>query len=143
MSAATNAALMAAMASSPHDFIPNAQVGGLIAGGPQDSSLFDLLVPGEAAVLATGGDNGAAMFTSARVLVAEQVGIVSKRFAVKAFRRDAISAFSIDSDKLVTLTVFGGSFGKATLIFDAGFDPMQLSTWLGETLAGPQIEARA
>lgn len=133
MSAATNAALVA-MASTPHDFISGATVGGVLAAGPEASSLFDLLVDGETPVLATGGDSGSALFTSARVLVAERVGIMTKRFAVKSFRRDAISAFTIDADNTVTLTLLGGSFGKATIIFDEGFDPMQLSTWLGETL---------
>ncbi|MBL8656641.1 MAG: hypothetical protein JNJ92_04680 [Altererythrobacter sp.] len=133
MSASTSAAMTAAMASTPHDFISAATVGKPI-GVMSDSTLFGLLVRGETAELATGGENGSALFTSARVLVAQRVGIVSKRFAVKGFRRDAISAFSIDADTLVTLTLFGGSFGKATLIFDEGFDPMQLSTWLGETL---------
>ncbi len=132
--AATSAATAAALASQPHDFVTGATVGSVIEGGAETSSLFGLLVAGETADLATSGENGSALFTSARVIVAERVGIISKRFAVKAFRRDAISAFSIDADTLVTLTLFGGSFGKATLIFDEGFDPMQLSTWLGDTL---------
>lgn len=132
--AVTSAAAGAALASQPHDFITGATVGKVIAGGAEDSSLFGLLVPGETVDIATSGENGSALFTSARVIVAERIGIISKRFAVKAFRRDAISAFSIDGDTLVTLTLFGGSFGKATLIFDEDFDPMQLSTWLGETL---------
>ena len=127
---------MAAMANEPHDFITAATVGAVLAGGPEASALFDLLVQGETAVLAVGGDNGSALFTSHRVLVAERVGIISKRMAVKAFRRDAISAYSIDVDTLVTLNLLGGSFGKATLVFDEGFDPMMLSPWLGETLAG-------
>lgn len=134
MSAATNAAVMAAMANQPHDFVTGATVGTVIEGGAENSSLFGLLVAGETVGLATSGENGSALFTSARVIVAERVGIISKRFAVKAFRRDAISAFAIDADTMVTLTLFGGSFGKAALIFDPGFDPMQLSTWLGETL---------
>ena len=37
---------------------------------------------------------------------------------------------------MVSITLIG-SFGQAVLIFDAGFDPMQLSDWLGETLAPP------
>lgn len=133
MSAATHVAMTAAMANTPHDFITAAQVGKALDDA-ESSSLFGLLVAGETVELATSGDNGSVLFTSARVLVAERVGIISKRFAVKAFRRDAISAFTIDADTLVTLTLFGGSFGKATLVFDEGFDPMQLSTWLGETL---------
>ena len=135
MSAAvTTATSAAALASMPHDFIPAATVGNVIADAEENSTLFGLLVAGETAELATSGDNGAALFTSARVIVAERAGIISKRFVVKALRRDAISAFSIDADTLVTLTLFGGSFGKAVLIFDEGFEPMQLSTWLGETL---------
>ncbi len=132
--AATSAATAAALASMPHDFITGATVGKVIESGAENSSLFGLLVSNETVAVATGGENGSALFTSARVIVAERKGIISKRFAVKAFRRDAISAFSVDADTLVTLTLFGGSFGKATLIFDEGFDPMQLSTWLGETL---------
>lgn len=136
MNAAMMAASTAAMASQPHHFIPAAKVGAALAGGAEASVLFDLIVPGETAVLAVGGDNGSALFTSARVLVAEQVGIISKRMAVKAFRRDGISAYSIDVDTLVTVNLFGGNFGMATLIFDEGFDPMMLSQWLGETLVG-------
>lgn len=132
--ALTSAATTAALASMPHDFITGATIGSVIADAGENSSLFGLLVAGETAELATSGDNGSALFTSARVIVAERAGIISKRFVVKAFRRDAISAFAIDADTLVTLTLFGGSFGKATLIFDEGFEPMQLSTWLGETL---------
>ena len=135
MSAAvTTATSAAALASMPHEFIPAATVGNVIADAGENSTLFGLLVASETAELATSGDNGAALFTSARVIVAERAGIISKRFVVKALRRDAISAFSIDADTLVTLTLFGGSFGKAVLIFDEGFEPMQLSTWLGETL---------
>ncbi|OBX18015.1 hypothetical protein A9995_13835 [Erythrobacter sp. QSSC1-22B] len=134
MSAAvTTATSAAALASMPHDFITGATVGSVIADAEENSTLFGLLVAGETAELATSGENGSALFTSARVIVAERAGIISKRFVVKVFRRDAISAFSIDADTLVTLTLFGGSFGKATLIFDEGFEPMQLSTWLGET----------
>ena len=91
-------------------------------------------------MFASGGDSGAALFTSARVIVAEQVGIMSKRLAVKAFRRDTILAYSIDPDAAVTLTLMGG-FGQALLVFDQGFDPMLLSDWLGETLAPPTHEA--
>ena len=141
--AATSAATSAALASMPHDFITGATVGNMIADAGEDSTLFGLLVAGETTELATSGDNGAALFTSARVIVAERAGIINKRFVVKAFRRDAISAFSIDADTLVTLTLFGGSFGKATLIFDEGFEPMLLSTWLGETLVqGPAADVR-
>lgn len=131
---------MAAMASSPHAFVPSASVGRELAGGTDDSALLDLMVAGETAVLATAGDDGAALFTSARLLVTEQVGIMSKRFAVKCFRRDAINAFAIDADGKVTLTLYGGSFGYATLVFADGFDPMRLSAWLGETLVRPQIQ---
>lgn len=105
-----------------------------------ESSLAGLLVGSERALCASGGDSGAALFTSARVIVAEQVGIMSKRLAVKAFRRDAILAYSIDPDTLVTLTLMG-SFGQATIVFDQGFDPMLLSDWLGETLAPPARHA--
>lgn len=136
MSAAvTTATSAAALASMPHDFIAGATVGNVIDDAGENSTLFGLLVAGERAELATSGDNGSALFTSARVIVAERAGIINKRFVVKALRRDAISAFAIDADTLVALTLFGGSFGKATLIFDEGFEPMQLSTWLGETLA--------
>ncbi|WP_133365900.1 hypothetical protein [Qipengyuania sediminis] len=127
---------MAALANQPHDFISAATVGVVLAGGPEESALYDLLVPGEVAVLATGGDRGSALFTSHRVLVAERVGIISRRMAVKAFRRDAITAYSVDVDTLVTITLLGGSFGQAVLVFDEGFDPMKLSAWLGETLTG-------
>lgn len=144
MSAAVTAATTAAtLASMPHDFIAGATVGKVIADAGENSTLFGLLVAGERAELATSGDNGAALFTSARVIVAERAGIINKRFVVKAFRRDAISAFAVDADTLVTLTLFGGSFGKATLIFDEGFEPMQLSTWLGETLVpAPAADSR-
>ncbi len=141
--AATSAATSAVLASMPHDFIAAATVGSVIAKAEENSTLFGLLVAGETAELATSGDNGSALFTSARVIVAERAGIISKRFVVKALRRDAISAFSIDADTLVTLTLLGGSFGKAALIFDEGFEPMQLSTWLGETLVpGPAADLR-
>ncbi len=128
------------MPGTPPVFVQGAMVGGLLAGGVEESALIGLLVPGETAQLATGGESGSALFTSARVLIAERVGILSKRLAVKAIRRDAIVAYTIDPDTLVTLTLQGGSFGTANLFFDNGFDPMHLSTWLGETLVRPQIE---
>ena len=136
MSAASSAAMAAAIASQPHDFVTGAQVGKPIAGGLAESSLVGLLVPGEEAVLAADGEAGGVLLTTARVLVAERVGILNKRMAVKSFRRDAITAFAIDVDRTVTVTLFGASFGKAALIFDEGFDPMLLTGWLGETLVG-------
>ena len=62
--------------------------------------------------------------------------LLNKRRAVKAFRRDAICGYAIDADTMITLTLLGPSFGSAVLVFDEGFDPMTLSTWLGETLVG-------
>lgn len=92
------------------------------------------MVEGERAIFASGGGDGAVLFTSSRVIVAEQVGIMNKRLAVKGFRRDSIFGYGIDPDKAVTLTLHG-YFGLAALVFDQGFDPMLLSPWLGETLA--------
>lgn len=140
MSTAANAALMAAMAASPHSLIGGAMVGRALAGGPGQSSLSGLLVAGETALFATEGDGGSALFTSSRVIVAEQAGLMKKRLTVKAFRRDSIIAYAIDPDSLVTLTLFGG-FGQVVLHFDAGFDPMHISDWLGETLAPPASTA--
>lgn len=130
--AATNAAMMAAMTSSPYTLVGAAMVGGAIE-NVEDSQLIGLLVSGEEAILAAGGEDGAVLFTSTRVIVAEQSGIINKRLAVKAFRRDAIVSYAIDPDKLVNLTLFG-AFGQVSLYFETGFDPMLLSQWLGETL---------
>ena len=135
MNAATSAAAMAAMANSPYTMVGQATVGAQLS-NVEESALFGLLVAGETALLAAGGDDGDVLLTSARVIVAERVGIISKRRAVKAFRRSAISAYSIDADSKVSLTLLGPSFGSAVLVFDEGFDPMTLSSWLGETLVG-------
>lgn len=140
MSAATNAAMIAAMSSSPYSLSAGAQVGGILPNGVEDSPLIGLLVAGETALLGTSGEGGSVLFTSGRVIVAEQTGIMSKRLAVKAFRRDTIFAYTIDPDKAVTLTLFG-AFGQAALVFDPGFDPMLLSDWLGETLAPPATQS--
>ena len=139
MSAATNAAVMAAMASTPHSFVEGARVGELLAGGPEESPLIGLLVAGERAELAAAGENGAVLLTNTRVIVAQETGMMKKRLAVKAIRRDAITGYTIDPADTVALTLQGGSFGTINIIFDAGFDPMQLSTWLGDTLVGPQL----
>lgn len=137
MSVAANAAMAAAMANAPYDLVTAALVGKPVAGPADQSSLAGLLVAGERAEFATEGEAGAALFTNARVIVAQRVGVLTKRLAVKAFPRGAIVAYSIDPDTLVTIELLGG-FGKATLIFDTGFDPMLLSQWLGETLVpGP------
>lgn len=133
MSAATNAAMLAAMSSTPYALSGGAQVGGALPNGVEDSPLTGLLVAGEEALLGASGESGAVLFTSARVIIAEQTGIMSKRLAVKAFRRDTIFAYTIDPDKAVTLTLLG-AFGQAALVFDPGFDPMLLSDWLGATL---------
>ena len=130
---ATNAAMMAAMASAPYTLSGGASVGSALT-NVQDSPLIGLLVAGERGLFGTSGESGSVLFTSTRVIIAEQAGILSKRLAVKAFRRDSIFAYAIDPDKAVTLTLFG-AFGQAMLVFDAGFDPMLLSDWLGETLA--------
>ena len=135
--------MMAAMASQPHSFVSGAKVGSLLEGGVDDSPLSGLLVDGERGDLAAAGEKGAVLFTTARVIIAEETGVMSKRLAVKAIRRDAITSYIIDPAEAVSLTLQGGSFGTVNIIFDAGFDPMQLSTWLGETLVGPQTEARA
>ena len=133
MSTATNAAMMAAMASTAQMSVSGATVGSVLADA-NDSALAGLMVEGERAILASGGDDGAVLFTSTRVIVAEQVGIMNRRLAVKAFRRDMIFGYGIDPDKAVTLTLHG-HFGMAALVFDPGCDPMVLSQWLGETLA--------
>ena len=133
MSAATNAAMMAAMSSTAQLSVSGAMVGSALPDA-NDSALAGLMVEGERAIFASGGNDGAVLFTSSRVIVAEQVGIMNKRLAVKAFRRDAIFGYGIDPDKAVTLTLHG-YFGLAALVFDQGFDPMLLSPWLGETLA--------
>lgn len=109
-------------------------VGSIIPDAAQ-SNLAGLMVPGEAPIVATSGEAGSALFTSHRVLVAQQTGILTKRLAVSVFRRDQILAYSIDPSDYVTLKLIG-AFGSATLLFDGGFDPMQLSSWLGETLVG-------
>lgn len=129
---ATNAALTTAMTSSPYTLVGAAMVGSAIE-NVEDSQLSGLVVSGEEPILAAGGEDGAVLFTSTRVIVAEQSGIISKRLAVKAFRRDAIVSYTIDPDKLVNLTLFG-AFGQVDLYFETGFDPMLLSQWLGETL---------
>ncbi len=133
MSAATNAAMLAAMSSTSQLSVLGAPVGSALP-NPADSVLGGLLVEGEHAIFASGGEDGAVLFTSSRVIIAEQVGIMNKRLAVKAFRRDAIIGYGIDPDKGVTLTLHG-HFGQAALVFDPGFDPMALSQWLGDTLA--------
>ena len=135
MNAAASAAAMAAMANSPYTMVGQALVGTLLT-SVEGSALFGLLVTGETALLAAGGEDGEVLFTSARVIVAERVGILNKRRAVKAFRRDAICGYAIDADTMISLTLLGPSFGSAVLVFDEGFDPMTLSTWLGETLVG-------
>jgi hypothetical protein len=130
---------MAAVMNTPHDFITGAmggaKVGALVDGGAERSSLAGLLVAGERGLIATDGDEGASLFTSSRVIVAQQVGIMKKRLSVAAIRRDTILGYSIDPSSHVTLILLG-AFGRATLMFDEGFDPMHLSSWLGETLAG-------
>lgn len=133
MSAATNAAMMAAMSSTSQLSISGAMVGSALQNA-NDSALAGLLVEGERAIFASGGNDGAVLFTSSRVIVAEQVGIMNKRLAVKAFRRDAIFGYGIDPDKAAILTLHG-RFGQAALVFDQGFDPMFLSPWLGDTFA--------
>ncbi len=133
MSAATNAAMMAAMSSTAQMSVSGAMVGSALPDA-NDSALAGLMIDGERAIFASGGDDGAVLFTSSRVIVAEQVGIISKRLAVKSFRRDAVFGYGIDPDRAVTLTLHG-YFGMAALVFDQGFDPMLLSPWLGETLA--------
>lgn len=133
MTAATNAAMMAAMSSTAQLSVSGAMVGSALPDA-NDSALAGLMVEGERAIFASGGSDGAVLFTSSRVIVAEQVGIMSKRLAVKAFRRDTIFGYGIDPDKAVTLTLHG-YFGLAALVFDQGFDPMLLSQWLGDTLA--------
>lgn len=140
---ATNAAMLAAMSGTPHSFVAGARVGRLLEGGVDDSPLSGLMVAGERGELAAAGDKGAVLFTNARVIIAEEAGVMSKRLAVKAIRRDTISSYVIDPADTVALTLQGGSFGTVNIVFDAGFDPMQLSTWLGETLVGPQIGAHA
>lgn len=134
MSAATGLAV-ASMMGEPHNFIFMAMVGNVVPGGPAASPLAGLLVSGERPMLATAGDSGSALFTSSRLLVGQQAGILSKRLTVKSLRRDHIFAYAIDPDSYVTLDLFG-AFGKANLLFDAEFEPMQLSEWLGITLAG-------
>ena len=52
MSAATNAAMMAAMASTPYSLSSGAQVGDVLPNGVEDSPLIGLLVAGERAILA-------------------------------------------------------------------------------------------
>lgn len=130
---------MASASGSPHEFVSMAMVGSTVPEAGE-SNLAGLLISGEAPILATSGDSGSALFTSHRVLVAQQTGILTKRLAVSVFRRDQILAYSIDPSEYVTLKLFG-SFGSATLMFDGGFDPMQLSSWLGETLVG-QIDQK-
>jgi hypothetical protein len=125
--------MIAAMSSTSQMSITGAGVGSLLADA-NDSALAGLMIDGERAILASGGDDGAALFTSSRVIIAEQVGIMNRRLAVKAFRRDSILGYGIDPDKAVILTLHG-HFGTAALVFDPGFDPMVLSQWLGETLA--------
>ncbi len=130
---------MAAVMNTPHEFITGAMggvpVGKAVDGGPGGSSLAGLLVEGEQGLIATQGDDGASLFTSTRVIVAQQIGLLKKRLSVAAVRRNTILGYSIDPSSQVTLVLLG-SFGKATLMFDEGFDPMHLSQWLGETLAG-------
>ena len=125
--------MMAAMSSTAQLSVSGAMVGSALPDA-KDSALSGLMVEGERAIFASSGGDGAVLFTSSRVIVAEQIGIMNKRLAVKAFRRDAIFGYGIDPDKAVTLTLHG-YFGLAALVFDQGFDPMLLSPWLGGTLA--------
>lgn len=134
MSLVTSGAMAAAMAGEPYEFISVAMVGDIVA-DPSQSQLFGLLLPNEVAILATKGEEGCALFTSSRLLVGLQVGILSKRLSVKSLRRDGIIAYSIDPDTLVALELIG-NFGKAMLFFDKGFNPMRLSEWLGQAVAG-------
>ncbi len=126
--------------NQPLDFITGgmggALVGTLVDAGPERSSLAGLLIGTETAMIATDGADGASLFTSSRVIVAQKIGILNKRLSVAAIRRDTIVGYSIDPDSHVTLVLIG-AFGRATLMFGDGFDPMHLSKWLGETLAGP------
>jgi hypothetical protein len=133
MSAASSAAMVAALSATPYALVAGAMVGSLDA-SVDDSPLIGLLVANEIAMLSASGQDGAVLFTSARVIVAEQAGILNKRLAVKSFSRQAIIAYAIDPDTHVTLTL-SGAFGTAALVFASGFDPMVLSQWLGETLA--------
>lgn len=129
--------MTAAMTSSPYSLVGHARVGSTQHDGIEASPLLDMLVAGETPLLATSGEEGAALFTSARLLVAERVGILSKRRAVKVLRRRDITAYAIDADTDdATLTLLGAGFGMAVMVFDRGFDPMLLSAWLGETLTG-------
>ncbi|MGL5838002.1 MAG: hypothetical protein ACRCY3_05805 [Sphingorhabdus sp.] len=137
MSAATHIAL-AAVASQPYDFVTSAMVGSIVPDA-EKSQLSPLLLPQEKAILATAGELGCALFTSHRLLVGEQTGIMTKRLAVKVLRRDTIMAYTIDPHDLVTMELIGG-FGHATLNFDKDFNPMALSEWLGETLIGSAQE---
>lgn len=124
------------MMQEPHTFFEGIFVGEQIAGSANESQLSGLMIEGERAVLATSGDGGCALFTNYRLIVGEQAGLLSKRLRVKAISRTTIAAYTIDPDTTVTLELLGGVFGRARLIFDPDFDPMQLSQWLGETLVG-------
>ena len=137
MSAATSMVMAAAMASQPYDFVSGAMVGDVVP-EPGQSQLSGLLVSGEHAILAAEGDGGCVLFTSTRVLIGEQAGIMSKRLAVKSLRRDSIIAYAIDPSTHVSVELIG-AFGKATLHFAEGFNPMLLSEWLGSTLTGSPI----
>lgn len=138
MSAATDAAMIAAMSNSAYTLVGGALVGAALADPGEESTLSGLMVDGETAEFGSNGENGAALFTSHRLLVAERVGMISKRMAVKAVRRSSIFSYAIDPDKTVSLSLFG-TFGTVVLVFDEGFDPMLLSRWLGETLAPAAI----
>jgi hypothetical protein len=130
---------MSATTGLPYDFVTMAMVGDTIDGDASNSSLSALLVDGEKAILATNGDSGCTLFTSTRVIIGQKAGILTKRLAVSALRRNSILAYSIDPSDVVTLDLLG-SFGKATLLFDGSFNPMLLSSWLGETLSSTSIQ---
>ena len=137
---ATTLAIMSATSNTP-TFIEHAKIGVVRDDWQTRSPLAALLVTGETVMLATVGNRGSALFTSQRLLVAEEAGILTKRPLVKAIRRGAIDAYVIDRDETVTLALRGGGFGTAVLEFeDEGFDPMLLTAWLGETLTGAHIE---
>lgn len=112
----------------------NANVGSPLKGGLESSNLAGLMVKGEVANFAAEGPKGSVLFTDKRVLISEQVGVISKRMAVHSLRRTDIRAFSIDPSDDVTVVIIGKIFGQAILLFDKDFDPMLLTQWLGETL---------
>lgn len=121
--------------SMPAPFITGVFPGNEANGAKTIAQLETLMLPGETIALATGGENGGALFTDKRLIIVNEAGLFSKRSVVNFIKAASITAVSIDASSYLEVKLAGEGFGGAHLFFDADQDAAKISHWCAAAMA--------